>query len=102
MKIRQPLIKELQRKIEKTYALDTGITNIEQYIIGDKGYKEFYAKEKIRTVVKSHSGAKVLIRDTHEIPDIFSMVDRVAMLYNGVIQTEGTPEEIQNSKNRSF
>ena len=63
MKIRHPLIKELQRKIEKTYALDTGITNIEQYIIGDKGYKEFYAKENIRTVVKSHSGAKVLIRD---------------------------------------
>jgi hypothetical protein len=63
MKIRHPLIKELQRKIEKTYALDTGITNIEQYIIGDKGYKEFYAKEKIVTVVKSCSGAKVLIRD---------------------------------------
>src|SRR3990167_3028219 len=64
MKIRHPLIKELQRKIEKTYALDTGIANIEQYIIGDKGYKEFYSKEEIRTVVKSHSGAKVLIRDT--------------------------------------
>ncbi len=64
MKIRLPLINELQGKIESTYALDTGITNIEQYIIGDKGYKEFYAKEEIRTVVKSHSGAKVLIRDT--------------------------------------
>jgi len=63
MKIRHPLIKELQRKIEKTYALDTGITNIEQYIIGDKGYEEFYAEENIRTVVNSHSGAKVLIRD---------------------------------------
>ena len=66
MKIRHPLIKELQRKIEKTYALNTGITNIEQYIIGDKGYEEFYAKEKIRTVVNSHSGAKVLIRDAGE------------------------------------
>ena len=66
MKIRYPLIKELQRKIEKTYALNTGITNIEQYIIGDKGYEEFYAKEKIRTVVNSHSGAKVLIRDAGE------------------------------------
>ncbi len=43
------MINELQRKIEKTYALDTGITNIEQYIIGDKGYKEFYANEKIMT-----------------------------------------------------
>jgi hypothetical protein len=63
MKIRHPLINELQRKIEKTYALDTGITNIEQYIIGDKGYEEFYAKEKIRTVVHSQSGARVLIRD---------------------------------------
>ena len=66
MKNRHPLIKELQRKIEKTYALNTGITNIEQYIIGDKGYEEFYAKEKIRTVVNSHSGAKVLIRDAGE------------------------------------
>ncbi len=64
MQIRHPLIKELQRKIEKTYVLDTGITNIEQYIVGDRGYKEFYAKEKIRTVVNSHSGARVLIRDT--------------------------------------
>jgi len=63
MKIRHPLIKELQKKIEKTYALDTGITNIEQYIIGDRGYEEFYAKEKICTVVNSHSGARVLIRD---------------------------------------
>ncbi len=66
MKTRHPLIKELQRKIEKTYALNTGITNIEQYIIGDKGYEEFYAKEKIRTVVNSYSGAKVLIRDAGE------------------------------------
>ena len=63
MKIRHPLIKELQKKIEKTYALDTGITNIEQYIIGDKGYEEFYANEEIRTVVNSRSGARVLIRD---------------------------------------
>ncbi|ODS31898.1 MAG: hypothetical protein SCARUB_02978 [Candidatus Scalindua rubra] len=63
MQIRHPLIKELQRKIEKTYALDTGITNIEQYIIGDRGYRELYAKEEIRTVVNSHSGAKVFIRD---------------------------------------
>lgn len=58
-----PLINELQNKIEKTYALDTGITNIEQYIIGDKGYEEFYANEKIRTVINNNSGARVFIRD---------------------------------------
>jgi len=35
---------------------------------------------------------------THEIPAIFSLVDRVAMLYNGIIIAEGTPEEIQSSQ----
>ncbi|KKM95256.1 hypothetical protein LCGC14_1190050 [marine sediment metagenome] len=59
-----PLIEELQRKIEKTYALDTGITNIEEFVIGNKGYKKFYAKEKIKTVVNnSYSRSQVFIRD---------------------------------------
>jgi phospholipid/cholesterol/gamma-HCH transport system ATP-binding protein len=35
---------------------------------------------------------------THEIPAIFSLVNHVAMLYNGKIITECTPEEIKNSK----
>lgn len=35
---------------------------------------------------------------THEIPAIFSLVDRVAMLYNGKIIAVGTPEEIKASK----
>lgn len=35
---------------------------------------------------------------THEIPSIFSIVDSVAMLYNGKIIGEGTPEEIEGSK----
>jgi hypothetical protein len=64
MGIKCTLIEELQRKIEKTYALDTGITNIEEFVIGNKGYKEFYAKEEIKTVVNnSHSRAQVFIRD---------------------------------------
>lgn len=50
----------------------------------------------IRSCQKSYNFTAIMV--THEIPDIFSMVDRVAMLYNGIIQTEGTPEEIQNSK----
>lgn len=36
---------------------------------------------------------------THEIPAIFSMVDRVAMLHDGKIIASGTSEEIKNSKN---
>ncbi len=64
MGIKCTLIEELQRKIEKTYALDTGITNIEEFVIGNKGYKEFYAEEEIKTVVNnSHSRAQVFIRD---------------------------------------
>ncbi|MBE7444746.1 MAG: ABC transporter ATP-binding protein [Planctomycetia bacterium] len=34
---------------------------------------------------------------THEIPAIFSIVDRVAMLFEGKIIAEGTPDEIQAS-----
>ena len=50
----------------------------------------------IRSCQKSHEFTSIMV--THEIPDIFSMVDRVAMLYNRTIHAEGTPEEIQNSK----
>ncbi len=64
MGIKYPLIEELQRKIEKTYALDTGIINIEEFVIGNNGYKKFYAKEKIKTVVNSsYSRSQVFIRD---------------------------------------
>jgi phospholipid/cholesterol/gamma-HCH transport system ATP-binding protein len=36
---------------------------------------------------------------SHEIPEIFEITDRVAMLYDGVIVETGTPEEIKNSSN---
>ena len=35
---------------------------------------------------------------THEIPRIFDIVDRVAMLHDGVILIEGTPEDIISSE----
>jgi phospholipid/cholesterol/gamma-HCH transport system ATP-binding protein len=35
---------------------------------------------------------------THEIPAIFSIVDRVSMLYNGKIIAECTPKEMEDSK----
>ena len=34
---------------------------------------------------------------THEIPKVFDIVDRVAMLHEGVIWAEGTPEELTSS-----
>jgi phospholipid/cholesterol/gamma-HCH transport system ATP-binding protein len=36
---------------------------------------------------------------SHEIPEIFNVADKVAMLYNGEIVESGTPEEIKNSEN---
>ncbi|MBW2027636.1 MAG: ABC transporter ATP-binding protein [Deltaproteobacteria bacterium] len=35
---------------------------------------------------------------THEIPRVFDIVDRVAMLYEGVILISGPPEEVRNSE----
>jgi phospholipid/cholesterol/gamma-HCH transport system ATP-binding protein len=36
---------------------------------------------------------------SHEIPGIFEVADRIALLHNGVIVEIGTPKEIQNSTN---
>lgn len=36
---------------------------------------------------------------SHEVPGIFEISDKVAMLYNGIIEECGTPEEIMNSSN---
>jgi phospholipid/cholesterol/gamma-HCH transport system ATP-binding protein len=36
---------------------------------------------------------------SHEIPGIFEVADKVALLHNGVIVEIGTPKEIQNSTN---
>ncbi|MCI4626830.1 MAG: ATP-binding cassette domain-containing protein [Candidatus Magnetoovum sp. WYHC-5] len=36
---------------------------------------------------------------SHEIPKIFSVANKVAMLHDGLIIAYGTPEEIQNSEN---
>jgi phospholipid/cholesterol/gamma-HCH transport system ATP-binding protein len=36
---------------------------------------------------------------SHEVPGIFEISDKVAMLYNGIIEEYGTPEEIVNSSN---
>jgi phospholipid/cholesterol/gamma-HCH transport system ATP-binding protein len=36
---------------------------------------------------------------SHEIPEIFRIADRVAMLHDGVIVESGTPEAIQGSRN---
>jgi phospholipid/cholesterol/gamma-HCH transport system ATP-binding protein len=49
----------------------------------------------IRSTHKKYGFTGVII--SHEIPEIFSVADRIAMLYNGTIVEAGTPEEIQKS-----
>lgn len=46
---------------------------------------------------KKYSFTGVII--THDIPEIFDVVDRVAFLYEGRIAEIGTPDEIRNSTN---
>ncbi|MFQ6040993.1 MAG: hypothetical protein ACE5PV_09065 [Candidatus Poribacteria bacterium] len=57
------LLEELQRKIEKTYAMDTGIEDVSKFIIGDRTYQRLYGDERIVTSINSsNTSARVLIR----------------------------------------
>jgi len=51
----------------------------------------------IQTTHEKYQYTAVII--SHEVPGIFEISDKVAMLYNGLIEEYGTPEEILNSSN---
>jgi len=51
----------------------------------------------IQTTHKKYQYTAVVI--SHEVPGIFEICDKVAMLYNGMIEEYGTPDEILNSSN---
>ncbi len=51
----------------------------------------------IHTTHEKYSYTAVII--SHEVPGIFEITDKVAMLYNGIIEEAGTPDEIRNSSN---
>jgi len=51
----------------------------------------------IKTTHEKYRYTAVII--SHEVPGIFEISDKVAMLYNGIIEEYGTPEEIVNSSN---
>jgi phospholipid/cholesterol/gamma-HCH transport system ATP-binding protein len=51
-------------------------------------------------IVELHRTARfTAVMVSHEIPEIFSIADRVAMLHDGRIVESGTPDAIQASKN---
>ena len=51
----------------------------------------------INTTHEKYRYTAVII--SHEVPGIFEISDKVAMLYNGTIEECGTPEEIMDSSN---
>ncbi len=51
----------------------------------------------IKKTHKKYGFTGVII--SHEIPEIFDVADKVAMLYNGTIIEFGTPEEFRSSEN---
>lgn len=51
----------------------------------------------IKTTHEKYGFTAVII--SHEVPGIFHITDKVAMLYEGVIVQAGSPEEISNSDN---
>ncbi len=51
----------------------------------------------IHTTHEKYGYTAVII--SHEVPGIFEITDKVAMLYNGIIEEAGTPDEIRNSSN---
>ena len=66
----EPLLLQLQGLIERTYDLDTGLSDIAPYIIGDEGYERFYAGKPILQKVEAGSAwrdpastaARILVR----------------------------------------
>jgi phospholipid/cholesterol/gamma-HCH transport system ATP-binding protein len=53
-----------------------------------------------RLIIHTHKKYKFTgLIISHEIPEIFEVADKVAMLHNGIIVETGTPEEIKNSSN---
>jgi len=51
----------------------------------------------IKTTHEKYGFTAVII--SHEVPGIFGIVDKVAVLHDGIIEQVGTPEEISNSTN---
>lgn len=53
-----PLLVQLQRLIERTYDLDTGIADIAPYIIGDEGYARLYSERPVLNKVGAAGAAR--------------------------------------------
>lgn len=60
------LLLELQKLIERTYDLDTGISDITPFLIGDRGFREFYGQAQLvqKVGAAAPSQARILLRES--------------------------------------
>lgn len=62
------LLRSLQGLIERTYAIDPGIRDISRFVVGDAGYRRFYADAGQSIGSASGTGARTLVRETPDGP----------------------------------
>lgn len=61
------LIEAVQGLIERTYRLESGVTEIGRFVIGDRGLRRFYGSETLFERVGSrHGRARTFVRETGE------------------------------------
>ncbi len=94
---------EISGGMKKRTALARALINEPSIVLFDEpttGLDPIILNSIHRLIKKTHKKygfTGVII--SHEIPEIFDVADRVAMLHNGVIVEVGKPEEIKRSSN---
>lgn len=94
---------EISGGMKRRVALARALITEPQIVLFDEpttGLDPIISSSIHRLIIKTHEKygfTGVII--SHEIPEIFDVADRVAMLYNGTVIEFGTPEEFRNSTN---
>mgnify|MGYP000666253341 CR=1 FL=1 len=94
---------ELSGGMKKRAALARALVMNPEILLFDEpttGQDPITTKAVENLIEETHKriGATVVII-SHDLPLVFDVADRVAMLYKGKIIEYGTPEEIKNSSN---
>ena len=65
MSERPSLLEQLRGLIERTYGIDTGLQNLGRFVVGNAGYRRFYAGREALTAVNSlPENARTMVRET--------------------------------------
>jgi phospholipid/cholesterol/gamma-HCH transport system ATP-binding protein len=92
---------EISGGMRKRVALGRAIIQNPQIVFFDEpttGLDPVTTRTIHELIAKTHGRSKfTAIVVTHEVPEIFSIIDRVALLHEGRIAVTGTPTEIKSS-----